>query len=206
MFCIIEGANGCGKTTLINNLKAKGFDVLSSPNSTELARKLRPMARGADEWSNLDSFVKFLLFSAARFDEYLNHVQNKKELVISDRWWTSTYVYQCILEGIKVSSLEATIHPSEKIDFVVILRADIDIMLSRIKKEREKNPSHGVCTWIQDIEKLIKIKQIYENELKEYLTRRNVPVYFIDTGKMNETQVLDEFLKIKYFCQNNQNI
>ena len=105
-FVILEGANGCGKTTIINNLKEKGVDTLSSPNGTPLAQFLRPVCRGTDQWKDVDKTVKFLCFSAARLDEYIRRVHNQTHLIVADRWWLSKFVYQCVLEGINEEFLE----------------------------------------------------------------------------------------------------
>lgn len=201
MFIAVEGPNGVGKTTLIKNLSKKGCKTLSSPNGTPLAKMLRPACRGVDEWSDLDPKIKFLLFSAARYDEYLRLVHNSQDIIISDRWWTSTYVYQCLLEGIDVSFMEKTIHEEEQIDMVVCLEADEDALVSRMKKERELNSSHGLCSWTKDLKKFREIIKLYD-KLPIYLFNKGINFVRVDTTDLNEEEVLDEvwkeIQKIKY--------
>jgi thymidylate kinase len=180
-FVILDGPNGAGKTTVINNLKAKGTDTLSSPNGTPLAQFLRPVCRGTEPWVGVDKTVQFLAFSAARLDEYINRVHGKNHLIVSDRWWTSTFVYQCVLQGLDEKFLEYTVHPKEKIDLVIIMYGDSDVLIDRVIKEREKNPAHGVCTWTKERETMKRINEIYQIELPKYLDRRNIKWVKTDT-------------------------
>ena len=101
-FYVIEGPNGAGKTTLKNALEKKGFRTLSSPNGTPLAQMIRSACRGTPPFEDMDSRTQFMLFSAARHDEYIRLIHPYQGVVFADRWWTSTYVYQCLWEGIAV--------------------------------------------------------------------------------------------------------
>ena len=193
MFIVVDGPNGSGKTTLIKNLRQLGVKTLSSPSATELSSMLRPACRGTDKWSNLDKYVKFFLFSAARMDEYIKLVHNKKEIIVADRWWTSTFVYQCMYENIPVETLEATIHPDEKIDMVVLLDCDDDILIDRINKDRASDPKHGRCTWTQTSESIIKLANIYRNEIKAFLASRGIKYCVLNTSSFNEEEVVERF-------------
>lgn len=196
MFVIVEGSNGAGKTTLIENLKKKGYDTLSSPNGTELAKFLRPACRGVEPWEGIHKKVQFLLFSAARFDEYIQCVEGRDDVVVADRWWTSTYVYQCVLQGISVKFMEYTIHDEEKIDLVIILDGEDDVLLDRMNAERKKNPKHGKCTWTKDEEILRKLMKIYRENLPEYLKLKGIKFVIIDTTKITSDEVSELAYKI----------
>lgn len=189
MFVVLDGPNGAGKTTIVNNLKARGIDTLSSPNGTPLAQFLRPVCRGTEPWVGIDKTIQFLTFSAARLDEYINRVHGKKKLIVADRWWTSTYVYQCVLGGIDEKFLEYTIHPQEKIDLVIIMTGDSEDLINRVIKEREKNPAHGICTWTKEKETMIRINEIYKNELPKYLKCRGINYRCINTSGRTIEQV-----------------
>ena len=201
MFVVVEGPNGSGKTTLIRSLSSSGCKTLSSPNGTPLAKMLRPACRGTGEWKDLDRVIKFMLFSAARYDEYIKLVHNSDKVVVADRWWTSTYIYQCLLEGIDIKFLEQTIHPEEKIDLVVCLTGDKDILLNRMEEERKNNPSHGFCTWTEDKKKFENIIDLYE-ELPIYLFKKDIRSLIVDTSEMDETEVFEvvsaEIKKIQF--------
>lgn len=198
-FVILDGPNGAGKTTIINNLKTKKIDTLSSPNGTPLAQFLRPVCRGTDQWVGIDKTVQFLAFSAARLDEYIKRVHGKDHLICADRWWTSTYVYQCVLQELAVKFLEYTIHPEEKIDLVIILFGNPDDLIERVIREREKNPKHGICSWTKEKETMKRINEIYVNDLPIYLLSKGILVNMIDTTNKSIDQVqneVEELIKI----------
>ena len=212
MFVVIEGPNGSGKTTLKNKFKKDGIITLSSPAETPLSSSLRNMCRGVGEWSSLDKFVKMLLFSAARYDEFINIVlANKDLLVIADRWWTSTYVYQCILEGIPVPHLEFTVHPEEKIDLCIILKVDAEKSFKRSQEERQQNKEHSGCTWTKEKKQFEKISNIYYNELPKYLEEKNIKTVFIDVNDLNEDEVYQKagelilFKLFQNYCDDTNN-
>jgi len=196
MFIVIDGPNGAGKTTLINQLKDRGYDTLSSPNGTDLAKFLRPVCRGTEPWEEVDKTVQFLAFSAARLDEYIKRVKDKSHQIIADRWWTSTYTYQCVLQGLDAKFMEYTIHPEEKIDLVIILTADSDTLISRVEKERLKNPDHGKCSWTKERKTMERIAEIYVKELPDYLESKKIPHMIIDSSGKDADEIEDHVLSI----------
>lgn len=194
MFVVIEGPNGSGKTSLIKNLEAHGCETLSSPNGTPLAKMLRPACRGTDEWVDIDPLVQFLLFSAARVDEYIRCVHEKDSVVVADRWWTSTYVYQCVLQGFSLDFLEETIHPKEELDLVILLDGKNDVLINRVLEERKSNPEHGHCSWTQDNETMNTLIEIYRENLLFYLKSKKIPVEIIDTTNLSLEEVTEKAL------------
>jgi len=189
MFIVIEGLNGTGKTTLINNLAKKGYKTLSSPGGTPLAQMLRPACRGAGQWADIDKRIQFLLFSAARMDEYLRMVKDIDEVVIVDRWWTSSYVYQCRLQSIPIDFLHHTIPVEEKVDLVIILTGDFDVLVERLKTEREANPAHSHCTWSKDLLIMRRVYDIYNHDLPAYLDKEKVSFDILDVTELSKEQV-----------------
>ena len=199
-FYIIEGPNGSGKTTMVKKFREKQkeglpFVGLSSPGETELGIMLRPACRGVSPWEHLEAKVQFMLFSAVRYDQYVKIVKDSNKICVADRWWTSTYVYQCQNEGIPVSFLEHTIHEEEKIDGVFLLVGDPDILIDRVLNERVENKSHGVCKWTQEKESMKNIMNIYKNDLPKFLNKRNIPVFDIDVTSLSIDEVFESIYK-----------
>jgi thymidylate kinase len=191
MFVVIEGPNGSGKTSLLKRLGEGGFETLSSPNGTKMAKILRPMCRGTEPWVDIDKKVQFLLFSAARYDEYIRLVEGKSDVIVADRWWTSTYVYQCLFQGISIKLLEQTIKEDEKIDLVVLLDGDDDVLIDRVMSERERNPGHKKCTWTMDDNTIRAIIDIYRKDLPTYLRRCGISVLKIDVTENDQDRVFE---------------
>ena len=190
MFVVIEGPNGTGKTTLIKNLAEEGYRTLSSPAGTPLAQHLRPACRGVAPWEDIDKRIQFLLFSAARMDEYLRIVKDSSTTVVADRWWISTYVYQCKLQGIPIDFLHHTIPIEEKIDLVILLTADFSILRERAEAERKRNPLHGHCTWSKDEQVMQKVYDIYKSDLPAFLHQMSIPFDIYDTSELTQKQIL----------------
>ena len=195
-YFVCDGPSGVGKTTLINSLKQDGYVTLSSPNETPLSKLIRPACRAVYPFEDVNPLVQFMLFSAARLDEYIRIVHNNPEIVVADRWWTSTYVYQCILQKVSVEFLEHTKHPEEKINLVILLDGDEDILIDRVNKEREVNSSHGKCVFTRDEELQREIIQIYRNELRHYLSEKNVQYEVVNTTELSKEEVKEKVKQI----------
>jgi thymidylate kinase len=157
---------------------------------------LRPACRGTDQWRDVDKTVQFLLFSAARLDEYIRLVHNVIKPTVADRWWTSTYVYQVILQNIPVQFMEYTIHPMEKVDRVILLDGRDDVLIDRCANDRRNNPTHGTCRWTQDWEIMQKIMTIYRNALPKYLDKRNIPHTTINVTSKTPEEVLAQTMEL----------
>jgi dTMP kinase len=101
MFITIEGPDGSGKTTQVNEV----FQILSKmypkvirtrePGGTPVAEEIRRILLNPE--SNLDSYTEVLLHFAARRDHINNLIKPKLDdgyIVICDRFYDSTMAYQ----------------------------------------------------------------------------------------------------------------
>jgi dTMP kinase len=101
MFITFEGIDGCGKTTQLNLLKKylieNNFDVITTrePGGTELSEQIRNILLGVSNVIN--PITELLLFEAARSHLVATVIKpalNKNAIVLSDRFFDSTFAYQ----------------------------------------------------------------------------------------------------------------
>lgn len=102
LFITFEGIDFTGKSTIskrvVELLQKEGYRVTwtREPGGSQLAEKIREIIINEP----MDSTTEALLFAAARNDHYLNTILPKLEageIVISDRFYGSSYVYQGIV-------------------------------------------------------------------------------------------------------------
>ena len=108
-YFVIEGGDGCGKSTQVERLEKylteKGYDVLSirEPGGNEFSERVREILRDPSLNRFLDPLTEFLFFSGARSALYKTEVQpalQQGKIVLSDRNDLSSTVYQGIVQGV----------------------------------------------------------------------------------------------------------
>ena len=106
-FITFEGGEGCGKTTLINNLKKyfdeNGIDYVATrePGGVKLCEEIRNIVKYSEQ--KISSRAELLLFSASRaelVEELILPALKNGKIVICDRFFDSTRVYQGYAVGI----------------------------------------------------------------------------------------------------------
>ena len=113
-FITLEGGEGTGKTTQINNLHQylthSGVDciVTREPGGTDEAEKIRNLLvqRDGGDW---DPMSEALLLFAARREHLIKKIWpalEKGQWVISDRFVDSSRVYQGMAQGIGLNTVE----------------------------------------------------------------------------------------------------
>lgn len=117
LFVTFEGGDKCGKSTqialLAKRLKRLKVPVkfLREPGGTPLGEEIRNILLHRHDYQ-LSSFVEFQLFTTAR-KQLVREVilpflkQNKRGVLILDRFFDSTYVYQGIAGGLDIRRYEA---------------------------------------------------------------------------------------------------
>lgn len=105
-YIVIEGGEATGKGTLVKMLKERFPDAVfvAEPGTTDIAKEIRKEIMEHPEYSE---FKKVELFSKARADlmkEIVFPALKEGKLVISDRSWISSCIYQST-DG-TVSSIE----------------------------------------------------------------------------------------------------
>ena len=144
-FVAFEGGEGCGKTTQIQklayrieNITSTPFIVTREPGGAPMAELIRGLLVNGDaeKWRPV---TEGLLMSAARHEhveQIIRPALAQNKLVISDRFFDSTIVYQGIVGGVARDDIDAmnkiacgTVYP----DVSIILDIDSQIGLARAK-------------------------------------------------------------------------
>ncbi len=137
-----EGGDKCGKSTQISLLGKRlkkekiPFKVLREPGFTPLGEKIRNILLHSKDYE-LSSFVEFQLFTTARRklveDVVVPFLKNKKGVLILDRFYDSTYVYQG-----SAGSLDMKRHAAYEKESRMGLVPDITFLLDLPLKEARK--------------------------------------------------------------------
>lgn len=147
-FITFEGSEGCGKTTqieaLAKALEAEGKTVLITrePGGTVIGEKIRNLLQNPSHENAISDMTELLLFSASRAELIASRIQpalERGEIVICDRFYDSTYVYQGLGRAIDMKIVEQlnqiTVGPL-KPDLTILLDLDAKIGIERAKSRQ----------------------------------------------------------------------
>lgn len=148
LFITIEGVEGAGKTTQINSLKTalkrSGFKVTITrePGGTKISDQIREILLSQKN-RRMVPLCELFLYEASRaqhVEEVILPALKKGKIVISDRFYDATWVYQGYGRGISRKSIEklnlfATggLEP----DLTIVIDCPIDKGLTRIRSHRK---------------------------------------------------------------------
>ena len=100
MFIVLEGIDGCGKTThaklLTDWLKTRKHDVVltAEPTNSKIGLFIREVLKGVE---TVDPMTLTLLFTADRYQHLKDFVEpnlKAKKIIICERYYHSTIAYQ----------------------------------------------------------------------------------------------------------------
>ena len=150
-FITFEGSEGCGKTTqieaLAKALEAKGKTVFITrePGGTLIGEKIRNLLQDPSLKNEISDMAELLLFSASRAELIASRIQpalKRGEIVICDRFYDSTYVYQGLGRAIGMDIVEqlnqmtvGTLKP----DLTILLDLDAELGIERAKSRQSGN-------------------------------------------------------------------
>jgi dTMP kinase len=141
-FTVIDGIDGCGKTTvgqfLIRFFKERASKVIltKEPGGSSFFTPIRQLMLKND--TNIELLTETLLFFADRYEHIKKIIEpslNAGINVVCDRFIASTYAYQCFGGGIdiKLVDLLRNYVVSIKPNLTIILDVDIHIAIERLK-------------------------------------------------------------------------
>jgi dTMP kinase len=146
LFITFEGSEGCGKSTQVKRLAAQleraGLPVLLTrePGGTPIGEKIRELLQFAPESAAMRPKTELLLFEASRSQlvgEVIEPALARGELVIADRFFDSTTVYQGAARQLDpniVEQLNAFAIGECRPDLTFIL--DVDVATARARMLR----------------------------------------------------------------------
>ncbi len=161
-FIVIEGIDGCGKTTQINEiskwlpvsgLMRKNSKLIKTrePGGSMLGKKLRDLILNNDDDNKPSRLAELLLYSADRAEhvsKIITPALKKEDWVISDRFSDSTLAYQGYgreinLEIIKI--IESIVCQGESPDLTIFLEISPEESILRRKNQiPDRMESEGI--------------------------------------------------------------
>ncbi len=151
-FIVIEGIDGCGKTTQIDELSKwlpnsglikQGSKLITTrePGGSLLGKKLRGLILNNNENINPSSLAELLLYSADRAEhvsKIISPALNNNDWVISDRFSDSTLAYQGYGRNINleiIKNIESIVCQGEYPDLTFFLEISPEESMLRRKNE-----------------------------------------------------------------------
>ena len=151
-FIVIEGIDGCGKTTQIDELSKwlpksgllkKGSKLITTrePGGSQLGKKLRSLILDNNENNKPSSLAELLLYSADRAEHVSKIIApalKNDDWVISDRFADSTLAYQGYGRNINleiIKNIESIVCQGEYPDLTFFLEISPEESILRRKNE-----------------------------------------------------------------------
>jgi len=194
---ILDGMDGSGKGTyknLIQNfLTSKGYKVTSVREPSDYLRKeiINSINKLQDPWITT---ALFILDRKHQFNLLSDKSYNEKNILLFDRSYLSTLVYQSI-QGIPLNALIDLHKFIPKASLVLIFTCNPKEALTRIL-ERHKETGKGLVEF-EKYEFIVKSKKVFEN----------LPFYIDDTHLIDtsgdKSQIPLIFNKIKKTIEDN---
>ena len=150
LFITFEGSEGCGKSTQVQRLAARleraglSFLLTREPGGTPIGEKIRDLLQFDPEGAAMRPETEVLLFEASRSQlvrEIIEPALERGQLVISDRFFDSTTVYQGAarrLDPRAVEELNAFAMGARRPDITFVL--DVDVATARARMLRRVRP------------------------------------------------------------------
>ncbi|RLI95008.1 MAG: dTMP kinase [Candidatus Altiarchaeales archaeon] len=187
MFIVLEGIDGCGKTTqanlLRNFLTEEGHSVFltAEPSNNKIGKFIKKILSSDYK---LDPRALALLFTADRYEHIINEIKpaiSRGMIVISERYYYSTIAYQAA-QGVDVEFLENinSFAIRNKPDLTILLDIKPEMAIPNIREKDKK--------FREMVEKAYKK---YENARRHYLRNRRA-LY----GKIAEKKAIRELLEL----------
>ena len=195
-FIVIEGCDGSGKSTIhnavIHHLMSIGkmpFAV-RDPGGSVIGGEIRKILLNP-EHKNMCATTELMLYTASRaqlVSECIKPHLDKGEIVVSDRYTLSTYVYQGLLKSSTDEMLKKMIAlgiENAIPDLVILLDVSIDTAMKRLNRELDRMEQKGVDF----------LKQVRLRYLETVLTCFPSPIFGYKVTTVSTERNIDDVKK-----------
>lgn len=150
LFITFEGSEGCGKSTQVHRLcsrldrASRRYIVVREPGGTAIGEQIRHLLQFAPEAAAMYPETEVLLFEASRSQlvrEIIQPALSRGDVVVSDRFFDSTTVYQGAarqLDALAVEQLNKFAVGECVPDITFVL--DVDVVTARARMMRRVRP------------------------------------------------------------------
>jgi dTMP kinase len=143
LFITFEGSEACGKSTQVKRLESRllklGRETITvhEPGFTQIGKEIRHLLLHAKSGETMFPETELLLFAASRSQlvrEIIKPARARGAVVVSDRFYDSTTVYQGVARGLDLQFIarlnEFAVHDCRP-DRTFILDLDVEIASER---------------------------------------------------------------------------
>lgn len=137
-FIVFEGLNGCGKSSIIKELKQLFINnninhiITTEPGTTNIGQQLREIVKHTKEDLTNDS--ELFLYLAARsqnLHEIIEPALKEGKIVLCDRYVDSSLAYQGVAKGMGFEHVLSLNNKFRKPDITFILNIPVEISIQR---------------------------------------------------------------------------
>lgn len=202
MFIVIDGPDGCGKTTLakalVEHINSRGIEAIYTFEPTldnQFGRKIRELLKKS-EIEDVDLFANlFVCDRRYHIEKLIKPNLDRKKWVICDRYKYSALAYQQ-LQGLDTQYLIDSNSEFLIPDFIfILLPDDVNTLLQRINQRNAKMEYFEKKSYLDNVVKLY-------NKLLNYFPNENIIFLNAEHSISNNIQIIDEFLQ-EYIVRNN---
>ena len=153
-FIVLEGPDGCGKSTQAGILRerllgaGREVEVVRDPGGTPIGEAIREILLNP-EYEKMSVRTELLLYMASRaqlLSERIEPALEAGRVVLSDRYLTSTIVYQGLAGGLGVEQINRVYEAScgmTRPDLVVILDVPLEVGRGRLDRGLDRMEGKG---------------------------------------------------------------
>ena len=155
-FIVLEGPDGCGKSTqtrrLAERLRSAGrqVELVRDPGGTPIGESIRGILLNPD-FDEMSVRTEMLLYMASRaqlVEQCIRPALEAGRIILSDRYVTSTLVYQGLAGGLdveEINRLYAYACGEMRPDLVVVLDVPVDVGRARLTHGPDRMESKSLA-------------------------------------------------------------